>query len=127
MADKTEDKRSASFEERRKHLVRLSDEELYNYFWELAGKIVDPLVEAGRIYSSPAIERSVLLRMGFSSLEAQALVNGLIERRLIAHGAGHVIWKLSEELGLEIRETGLALIEGRHWDQAAGLFEEVAS
>ncbi len=127
MTDKNEAKRMASFEEGRKHLAHLSDEELYNYFWELAGKIVDPLVEAGKIYSSPAIERSVLLRMGFSSLEAQAIVTGLTERRLIAHGAGHVVWKLSEELGLDIRQTGLALVEGRHWDQAAGLFGEVVT
>ena len=114
-----------SFDERRQHLKHKSDEELYEYFWQLAEKIVDPLVEAGRVYTTPAIERSVLLRMGFSSLEAQALVHGMIERALMPHGAGHVVWRLSETLGKGIRDTGLALIDGQHWDTAVGLFEEV--
>ena len=115
------------FEERRKHLVRLSDEELYTYFWKLAEKIVDPLVEAGKIYTTPAIERSVLLRMGFSSLEAQAIVNGVMEHNLIPHGAGNVVWRLSDKLGLSVRDAGLALTEGKYWEDAVILFEEVAS
>lgn len=105
----------------------MSDEELYSYFWELAGKIVDPLVQAGKIYTTPAIERSVLLRMGFSSLEAQALVQGIMEHQLLPHGAGNLVWRLSETLDLNIREAGLELIEGRHWDEAAKLFEGVTS
>ena len=114
-----------SFEERRKHLAELSDQALYDYFWQLADQIVDPLVEAGKIYTTPAIERSVLLRMGFSSLEAQAIVGGVMEHGLMPHGAGHLVWRLSQRLGLGIRETGLALAEGRHWEEAASLFEEV--
>lgn len=116
-----------SFDERRAHLAAMSDEELYEYFWKLAEKIVDPLVEAGRVYTTPAIERSVLLRMGFSSLEAQAIVQGMVERRLIPHGAGHVIWRLSEQLGEGIRETGLGLVDGKYWEDAVRLFEEVRS
>lgn len=127
MADKQDQQSAASFEERRKHLAPMSDEELYRYFWELAGKIVDPLVEAGKIYTTPAIERSVLLRMGFSSLEAQAIVNGIMERQLLPHGAGNLVWRLSEKLDLGVREAGLELIEGRHWDEAVKLFEEVTS
>ena len=115
------------FEVRRKHLTGLSDQELYDYFWELVNKIVDPLIEAGKLYTTPAIERSVLLRMGFSSLEAQAIVGSAIEHRLLAHGAGHVVWRLSEKLGLSIRETGLALAEGRLWKEAEALFGEVES
>jgi D-ornithine 4,5-aminomutase subunit alpha len=116
-----------SFEERRKHLAHLSDEELHQTFWELADKIVDPLVEAGRNYTTPAIERSVLLRMGFSSLEAQAIVNGMIEHGLMSHGAGHLVWRLADQEGAEIRETGLALAQGRKWKEAKALFGEVAS
>ena len=115
------------FEERRKHLEGMSDQALYDYFWELAGKIVDPLVEAGRIYTTPAIERSILLRMGFSSLEAQAIVSGATEHRLLPHGAGHLVWRLSEKLGMEIRDTGLALAEGKYWKEAQELFGEVVS
>lgn len=127
MAERKEDKARGTFEDRRQHLAHLTDEELYERFWELAGKIVDPLVEAGKIYTSPAIERSVLLRMGFSSLEAQAIVTGAIERQLLPHGAGHLVWRLSEALGQGIRETGLDLVEGRHWDVAVKLFEEVVA
>ena len=117
----------ATFEERRRHLRHLSDEELYTRFWELTEKLVEPLLQAGREYTTPAIERSVLLRMGFSSLEAQAIVRGVIDHGLMGRGAGHVVWKVSEELELSIRETGLSLAEGRHWDVAARLFDEVIS
>lgn len=115
------------FEERRKHLADLSDQALYDHFWDLAGKIVDPLVEAGRSYTTPAIERSVLLRMGFSSLEAQAIVSGAMEHRILPHGAGHLVWRLSEKLGMEVRDTGLALAEGKYWKEAEELFGEAVS
>ena len=62
-------KRADDFESRREHLRNMSDEELKNYFWQLAQQVVDPLLEYGRTHTSPSIERSVLLRMGFSSLE----------------------------------------------------------
>ena len=117
----------ATFAERRRHLAHLSDEELYTLFWELTEEVVEPLLQAGREYTTPAIERSILLRMGFSSLEAQAIVRGVIDHGLMGRGAGHVVWKVSEELGLSIRESGLALAEGKHWDVAARLFDEVAS
>ncbi len=121
------EEREAIFEERRQHLAHLSDEELYARFWELTEKVVEPLLQAGREYTTPAIERSILLRMGFSSLEAQAIVRGVIDHGLMGRGAGHVVWKVSEELGLSIREAGLALAEGMYWDVAARLFDEVAS
>ena len=38
-------KRADDFEERRKHIADLSDEELYNRFWELTAQVVDPLLE----------------------------------------------------------------------------------
>lgn len=119
--------KDATFEERRRHLAHLSDEELYTLFWELTEKVVEPLLQAGREYTTPAIERSILLRMGFSSLEAQAIVRGVIDHGLMGRGAGHVVWKVSEELGLSIRETGLSLAGGGHWDVAKRLFDEVAS
>lgn len=117
-------RREDDYQERRKHLADLSDEALYERFWELADQLVAPMLEAGRRYTSPAIERSVLLRMGFSSLEAKPMVAGLLERDLLGHGAGHAIYLLSKHLGLGIREAGLALLEGQHWDTLKGLFQE---
>lgn len=115
--------RKDDYEQRREHLKDMSDEELYNYFWELAEKLTDPLLEAGKKYTTPSVERSILLRMGFSSIEAKPIVDGLIERELISKGAGNVVWRLSKKLGVPVREAGLALVEGKHWDMLPGLFE----
>ena len=73
-------KRADDFQERRKHLEELSEEELELRFWELASELVDPLIDLAEKNTSPSIERSVLLRMGFSSLEAKAVVDGAIDR-----------------------------------------------
>lgn len=116
-------KRNDDFQERRQHLAALTDEQLKARFWELANKLVDPLLEMGYEYTSPAIERSVLLRMGFSSIEAKAIVDGCVENNLISHGAGNVIYRLSKARGMEIREAGLELSNGRLWKEAAELFD----
>ena len=76
-------KRKDDFEERRKHLANFSDEELYQRFWQLTEKVVDPLLELGRKHTTPSIERSVLLRMGISSLDAKPIVEGCIDRGLM--------------------------------------------
>ena len=93
---------SQDFSERRKHLDKLDDQELYDYFWELADKLVEPMLEAGKIYTTPAIERSVLLRMGFNSLEVGAIVDGVISQNLLGKGAGHVVWRLSQKLNKDV-------------------------
>ena len=116
-------KREDDFEVRRAHLKDLSDEQLYDRFWALCAELVDPLLAMGREYTSPAIERSVLLRMGFSSLEVKAIVNGCMERNLLQHGAGNVVYKLSKAEGLPLREAGVRLAAGELWDKAAALFE----
>lgn len=116
--------REDDFERRRAHLKDKSDEELFNYFWELAGRVVQPMLDAGKIYTTPAVERSVLLRMGFSSIEAKPIVDGLIERGLLGHGAGNTVWRLSEKLGVSVREAGLALASGKHWDMTPELYGE---
>ena len=66
--------RADDFAARRAHLKDLTEEQLEARFWELAGRLMDPLVETARTHTSPSIERSVLLRMGFSSVEAAAVV-----------------------------------------------------
>ncbi|MGE5584016.1 MAG: ornithine aminomutase subunit alpha [Bacillota bacterium] len=115
--------RPDDFEERRRHLAGMSDEELAGYFWELADRVVQPLVDLARTHTSPSIERSVLLRMGFSSLEAKAIVDRCVEKGFLGKGAGHVVWKLASARGMSVREAGVALAEGRMWDEVVGLFE----
>ncbi len=117
------EKRADDFNERRAHLAKLSDQELYERFWSLASDIVDPLLELGRKNTSPAIERSVLLRMGFSSIEAKAIVDGVIDRGLMGKGAGHVVYKLAKSKNISVREAGVALADGKMWQEAADLFK----
>lgn len=111
--------RNTDFESRRAHLKDYSDDELHEYFWELIAKIVDPMVEEARTHTSPSIERSVLLRMGFSSLETKALVERMSDQGLLGHGAGHLVLQLSRAKGLSVRDVGLDLIAGRHWEDLA--------
>ncbi|MBQ9155995.1 MAG: ornithine aminomutase subunit alpha [Eubacterium sp.] len=115
-------KRADDFAERRKHIANLSDEELYNRFWELANQVVDPLLELGKKNTTPSVERSVLLRMGISSLETQKIVEGCMDRGLISHGTGHVVYKLAKAKNISISEAGTMLANGQCWDEAAALF-----
>ena len=108
--------RPDDFDERRAQLRGLSDEELHARFWSHVEEIVAPLLEEARTHTTPAIERSVLLRMGFSSIEARDLVAGMTERGLLGHGAGRLVLELSRRLGQTVREAGLALLDGRHWE-----------
>ncbi|MGM0396364.1 MAG: ornithine aminomutase subunit alpha [Bacillota bacterium] len=116
-------KRADDFQERRKHLADLSEEQLEARFWEMAEKLVDPIVDLGHKNTSPSIERSVLLRMGFSSLEAKSIVDNAIDRGLIGKGVGHIVYKLANKKNMEIREAGLLLVEGNAWDEVKSLFE----
>ena len=59
-------KRDDDYQVRRQSVANLSDKELEQRFWQLAEQIVDPLLKLGYENTSPAIERSVQLRMGFS-------------------------------------------------------------
>lgn len=111
------EERTDDFEARRKHLRGLSDEELHARFWMLVDQIVAPLIEEARTHTSPSIERSVLLRMGFSSIEAKALVNRLIKHDQLGHGAGRVILELAKSKGIPVREAGAGLLEGRFWEE----------
>ena len=115
-------KREDDYEQRREHLKNLSDEELKARFWQLTGQLVDPLLELAKENTSPAIERSVLLRMGFSSLEAKTIVDGCMEKSLLGHGAGNVVYRYAKHANLPIREAGLALMNPATLDEAAGLF-----
>ncbi len=114
--------RQDDFQERRKHLAGLSETELEQRFWELADQLTEPLIDLARTHTSPSIERSVLLRMGFSSVEARAIVDQVIDHGLIGKGAGHVVYRVAQEQGLDIREAGLALAQGKYWNEALAAF-----
>ena len=114
--------RPDDFQERRQKVAHLSDEELIGRFWELTEKVVDPLVRLARGHTSPSIERSVLLRMGFSSLDAKAIVDKAVEHGLLGKGVGHVILRVAQASGRDYREAGRELAEGKHWDEAVGYF-----
>ncbi|MFA7560731.1 MAG: ornithine aminomutase subunit alpha [Candidatus Izemoplasmatales bacterium] len=115
--------RKDEYLKRRSHLERLSDDELKNRFWELADKAVSPLIDLAKKNTTPAIERSVLLRMGFSSLEAKDIVEKTINYGLIGKGAGHVVFRLSKIKKIEIRQAGLMLINNQGWDEVVSSFE----
>lgn len=115
-------KREDDFQTRREHLKNLSDDELKARFWALTEQLVDPLIDLAKENTSPAIERSVLLRMGFSSLEAKAIVDSCVEKSLLGHGAGNVVYRYSKQTGQGIREAGLALLVPANMEEAARLF-----
>ncbi|MDI6453706.1 ornithine aminomutase subunit alpha [Peloplasma aerotolerans] len=115
--------RNDDFQERRKHLDHLDDHELKEYFYKLTNQMIDPLLELAYEYTSPAIERSVLMRMGFSSLEAKAITDKLMEYQLLEHGAGHVVYVYSKNNKLSIRESGLALTEGKNVEKMMEVFK----
>jgi D-ornithine 4,5-aminomutase subunit alpha len=116
-------KRADDFAIRRERIAGLTDEELYNKFWEAAEKVVDPLLALGRKNTTPSIERAVLLRMGISSLETKPIVEGCIDRGLMGKGAGHVVYKLAKSKNIPIKEAGAMLAEGKCWDEAVSLFK----
>lgn len=114
--------RPDDFAQRRRHLAGLSDAELQARFWDLANQVVEPLVAMARANTSPSIERSVLLRMGFSSTEAAEIVKKVIDHGLLGKGAGHIVWRVAQDRGLPIRDAGLALARGEQWDAVAAAF-----
>ena len=116
-------KRADDFQERRKHIANLSDEELYNRFWELTEQVVEPLLDLGRKNTTPSVERAVLLRNPVSSLDTQKIVEGCMDRGLMGHGTGHVVYKLSKEKNISIREASELLAKGECWDEVTAMFK----
>ncbi len=114
--------RNDDYTNRRQHLKNMTDKELKEYFYKLSDKIVDPLVDLGHKYTSKSIERSVLLRMGFSSLEAKAIVDLLNEHNLLRKGAGHCVYRVSKDKNLSIRDAGISISEGEHIEYLMEVF-----
>jgi len=116
------EERKDDFQERRRHLAKLSEEQLEQRFWDLADRLTQPMIDLARTHTSPSIERSVLLRMGFSSIEAKSIVEQANDHALIGKGAGHIVLRTAMEQGLDIREAGLSLMAGKYWEEAAASF-----
>jgi len=114
------DDRIQKFEERQKELHQLTDEELKERFWKLCSQVVDPIVDLARTHTSPSIERSVLLRMGIDSLTAHGVVDRVLEAGLLGKGAGHVVLKVSQKTGKDIRGAAAAILENK--EILSGLF-----
>ena len=119
-------KREDDFQKRREHIANLTDQELYDKFWELTEQVVAPLLELGKKNTTPSVERAVLLRMGVSSLDTQKIVEGCMDRGLMGHGAGHVVYKVSKEKNISIREASEKLAAGEYWDDAVAMFRKEA-
>ena len=108
---------------RREHLKSLSDAELKARFLELADKLVDPLLDLAYKNTSKSIERSILLRMGFNSLEAKGIVDILDDRDLLRKGAGHCTYVISKDKNISIREAGLLISNGDEIDYLMEYFK----
>lgn len=114
--------RNDDYLERRAHLASLSDEELQDRFWALTKQLVDPLIDLAYTHTSPSVERSVLLRMGFSSIEAKEIAKQCEEKGLLGKGAGHAVWRLARLEKIDYREAGLQLGQGQGWDKLKQLW-----
>ncbi len=96
---------------RRDHLRDMSDKELKEYFFNLVDKMVDPLIELSYENTTKSIERSVLLRMGFSSLQAKDVVDKLNEYNLLRKGSGHCVYKVAKKFKISLLNAGKKIVE----------------
>ncbi len=115
--------RKDDFNKRRAHLKNMNDQELKDYFYQLSDKMIAPLIDHGYKNTSPSIERSVLLRMGFSSIQAKAIVNMLHEHDLLRKGAGHCVYKVSNDKNIDIIAAGVEIQDGKHIDYLKEVFK----
>ena len=117
------DERIARFEQRREELKQMTDEQLKARFWELCSQVVDPIVDLARTHTSPSIERAVLLRMGIDSLSSHGVVERIYQAGLLGKGAGHVLLKLAQKQGTDVKSAAATILEDK--DVLHGLFQEV--
>ena len=114
--------RSDDFEKRSVHLKNLTDEELDRRFWELADKIVQPLIDLAKANTSPSIERSVLLRMGLDSLQAGSIVTKAVEHGLLGKGAGNIVLTYAKMNSLTLEKAVEELAVGKGWEALVSNF-----
>jgi len=107
------DDRITRFEERRRELRQMTDEQLKARFWELCEQVMAPVVELARTHTSPSIERSVLLRMGIDSLSSHGVVERIHQAGLLGKGAGHVVLEVARRDGTDVRGAAAAILESQ--------------
>lgn len=115
--------RADDFASRRKEIANLSDAELEARFWQLAEAVLSPLIELAKQNTSPSVERSVLLRMGFNSLDANGIVQAVSDHGLLSKGAGHVVYALVKTRNCSVRDAGELLLRGEGWDAVTAYFQ----
>lgn len=98
-------KRDDDFNSRRDSLKNLTDDELHQRFWQLSQQLVDPMIELAKQHTTPSIERSILLRMGASSIEASTIVGYVITHGIMGSGAGHCVVKVMRYYHFSLREA----------------------
>lgn len=108
MTDSTD--RATAYDARRAEFAALDDAALKVRFWELADQLVAPIVDLARAYTSPSIERSVLLRMGIDSVSCHGIVDRIAEAGLLGKGAGHVLVRLARREGTDVRTAAMAIL-----------------
>lgn len=112
-----------NYKKNREHLKTLSNSELKDHFWNLTKQIVNPLVDLAKTHTTPSIERSVLLRMGFNSLQCHEIVNNGIQFGFIPKGMGNVVYRYAKNKAIPILEAGKELLEDENWENINKLFE----
>jgi D-ornithine 4,5-aminomutase subunit alpha len=111
------------YKTRREHLKDMRGTELREYFLKLSEEMMEPLLEMAYTHTSKSIERSVLLRMGFSSIEAKIIVNYLDDHDLLRKGAGHCVYVISKEKNISILEAGKLIQNGEEIDYLLEYFK----
>lgn len=100
-----DDERTRLLRDRLEELTALSDDEIRDRFRGLCGDVVAPLIDLARTHTTPSIERSVLLRMGVDSVTAREVVAKVAEAGLLGKGAGHVLLRVAEQTGTDVRAS----------------------
>lgn len=108
------DERIARFEARRAELAKLSDAQLKTRFWDLTNQVIEPIIDLAKTHTSASIERAVLLRMGVDSVSSHGVVDRILEAGLLGKGAGHVVLKLSQKSGKDIRGAAQAILDDKN-------------
>ncbi|HSL93397.1 MAG TPA: D-ornithine 4,5-aminomutase subunit OraS, partial [Bacillota bacterium] len=84
--------------------------------------IVSQLVELAYGHTSPSIERSVLLRLGFDSMAAVSVVKRIEELGLMGHGVGNVLLKLARTMNIELFQAAEVIVTEDGGARARALF-----
>ena len=102
-------------------LETATDEKLYERFWQLADRLVSPLTELARTHTSPAVERSVLLRMGFNSLQASAFVDRCVREGQLGRGAGAILLRHAQRNDVSLERAFEELVDAESWEKLLGV------